>query len=377
MRPRTGSICSRCPSFIIKVARRSQPTSPRKAEVSEAATHSPLIGVIIPFFQRKRGLLSACVRSILAQQGAFKVYIAIVDDASPIPATEELNGLLDRPEIKIVRQPNRGPGAARNTALDHLPPETDYVALMDSDDTWKPGFLQGAVTAMNYGCDLFFADSRRYEQEKSRFNWNADSALNLRSDQHKTLDPNLEIYLYQGDFFDFIVRRSNILGPSTTIYRRSVAPDLRFSEKLFNGQDRLFKLMLCETVQKAAFTPKIYAEEGEGINIFDSAAWGSAKSLSLLGSYISLSKEILLRIRLSPSQRDHVKRHLSETRRSFAASLLHLLLRRQAFDSSLVWKTFRNDPTTALLLLPNLLKSVVRKFNLRRNQKETVKSSNP
>ncbi len=44
------------------------------------------IAVVIPYFQRKEGLLAQAIRSVIAQRDVDDVRIVVVDDASPIPA---------------------------------------------------------------------------------------------------------------------------------------------------------------------------------------------------------------------------------------------------------------------------------------------------
>ncbi|MFN3983855.1 MAG: glycosyltransferase family 2 protein [Rhodocyclaceae bacterium] len=333
--------------------------------MTSAAT-GPLVTVIIPYFQRKPGILGPCVASILSQSGGRRVHVVVADDTSPVPAEAELERFAaDRARITLVKRPNGGPGAARNTALDNVPADADYVALMDSDDAWEDGFLDAAVDALERGYDLFFADSKRYSNATSRFHYDRNPANNLRAEDHLVIDEARALFEFRGDFFDFLVRRSNILGPSTTVYRRAVAPDLRFREQFFNGQDRVFKLELGRHLGRVAFTPRVLGIEGEGINIFDSANWGTPKSISLLSSYIEMTKFILREIPLSEAQRDYVRRQLQRNRHSFAANLLHLMVKRDKINMEVVTRTFRRDPMTMLLLAPNLAKATLNKLTAR------------
>ena len=323
----------------------------------------PAIAIIIPYFQRKAGLLRACVESILQQGGVSDFRIIVVDDESPVHAEEELADVLEEEDnrIKIIYQPNAGPGAARNTGLDHVPKSTKFVAFLDSDDQWTGPFLSDAVSALEQGHDLFFGNSARAGQPDTRFDWWTAKGLNLRAEDHRPIDAEREIYQYQGDFFDLLVRRTSIVGPTTLAYRFDRFPDVRFDPSIFNGQDRLFKLTLGQHLQRVAFSPKVYAYEGEGVNIFDKSQWGSEGSLRLLSSYIRLAKTILAQIRLNPEQRAFVREQLSDSRRHFAAGILHLLRRRMPVDWPRVRATLREDPVTAMLFVPNVLRSVLRR----------------
>nr|WP_243760279.1 glycosyltransferase family 2 protein [Aestuariicella hydrocarbonica] len=321
-----------------------------------------LFGIVIPYFQRERGILRRTIKSILEQQGVSHFMIMIVDDASPVPATEELADLLvSEPRLHILRQANAGPGAARNAGLDALPADTTYVAFVDSDDSWHPQFLAQAQAALDAGHDVFFANSQRSGFEHSRFQWQSEEQLNLDEQAHRAIDAHRSLYAFEGDFFDYAIHRSNIISTSALVYRRASNPDLRFNTHLFNGQDRLFKLSLCQTVQNIAFCPTVLVEEGRGINIFDNSQWGSPQALVLLPNYIKLSKYILKHLSLNKAQRKYVNRQLNDSRYAMLASCLHLLKAGKPIEWSRLWDTLRADPAFALHVLPNFLRLLATK----------------
>jgi len=324
-------------------------------------TPIPEIAIVIPFFQREDGLLKQCVSSIFDQPGHPDFRVIVVDDESPISAEQELTQLPpeERERIHVIRQKNGGPGSARNTGLDHVPPGTAYVTFLDSDDQWTAPFLDDAVHALDQGYDLFMGNSMRLGSERSRFEWNNDTKLNIRVAEHHPIDIDRDIYEYQGDFFDLLVHRSNIIGPTTMAYRFDRFPSVRFDPTIYNGQDRLFKLTLGQHFKRVAFSPKLYAYEGEGINIFDKSQWGSEGSIRLLSSYIRLSRRILEQIRLNPEQRAYVQDQLSDSRRSLALSVPHLMKKGVPVDWRRLFATFREDPATAALFLPNVAKGLL------------------
>lgn len=324
---------------------------------------TPRVAVIIPYFQTKSGVLARAIQSALAQKGKFSLTIVITDDESPVPAEDELARLDLLPtNIDLIRQKNAGPGAARNNCLDHVPSDTAYVALLDSDDEWNADFLNHAVHAMNLGYDLFFSDTERFSQEATRFNWSAYPERNLTADRHKRIHPDLELYEYSGDFFDFAIYRSNIISSSAMVYRLNASAGLRFDPRIFNGQDRLFKLKLVHSIGKVAFSPRVLCHEGEGVNIFDGATWGSQRSLARSSSYIRLAKQIREDLRLTPSQDEHVIRQLRDARQSFAANLLHLIAKGQVPSSKVAWETLRLDPLAYMAIAPVLSSAVRRRL---------------
>ena len=68
------------------------------------------------------------------------IQIIVVDDASTYVTREELNAFQRRnPQIELVfNQENKGPGAARNTALNGYV-VGEWVLFMDADDTFEEG----------------------------------------------------------------------------------------------------------------------------------------------------------------------------------------------------------------------------------------------
>lgn len=288
--------------------------------------------------------------------------MVVVDDGSPAPAADELTDVMrDFSNVTVIRQENSGPGAARNRGLESIDPDTEYVAFVDSDDRWEPAFLSDALFALSNGGDLFFGDTQRFGNSQTRFKWDAVPGYEFNPDRHILIDASRKIYRFEGDFFDFAIFRSSIISTSTMVYRFAKFPALRFSERLFNGQDRLFKLSVSRNAKGIFFTARVCAQEGRGVNIFDSSSWGSEKSLNLLYNYIKLSKCILKEIPMNDGQRSHVRSQLESSRYSFAATLLHLLARGVRIDHGVLMGTFKADPATAVCLMPNLLKVLIKK----------------
>lgn len=94
-----------------------------------------LFSVVIPTFNRK-SLLEQTLRSVFEQTDQ-DFEILVVDDGSTDGTAAFVESL---PEpVTLLRQQNRGPGAARNLGLSVA--KGDYVAFLDSDDIWFPWAL--------------------------------------------------------------------------------------------------------------------------------------------------------------------------------------------------------------------------------------------
>ncbi len=95
----------------------------------------PLISVIIPTYNRG-WIIEEAIESVLSQ--IFTDFELIVVDDGSTDNTPDI--LKSYPEIKVIRQKNRGVSAARNTGVKAS--KGKFVAFLDSDDLWLPEKLQ-------------------------------------------------------------------------------------------------------------------------------------------------------------------------------------------------------------------------------------------
>ncbi|MCP3103073.1 glycosyltransferase family 2 protein [Myxococcus sp. K15C18031901] len=95
----------------------------------------PFFSVVIPTYNRAR-LLERTLASVFAQEE--KDYeVLVVDDGSTDDTLEMLARMGDR--VRVLRQRNAGPGAARNLGIEAA--RGEYVVFLDSDDLWFPWTL--------------------------------------------------------------------------------------------------------------------------------------------------------------------------------------------------------------------------------------------
>lgn len=120
-----------------------------------------IVSVIIPTYNRAQCLGDA-IGSVLAQ--SFHDYELIVVDDGSIDSTEEVVKSYGE-RVKLIRQENGGASAARNTGIRAA--KGEWIAFLDSDDTWEPDKLKvqvndlqakpGAVAHM-VDADIFVSD---------------------------------------------------------------------------------------------------------------------------------------------------------------------------------------------------------------------------
>ena len=120
------------------------------------------ISVVIPVFNGARFLADA-IDSALGQDGV-SVEVIVVDDGSTDATARVAAGYGER--ITYLRQPNRGPSAARNSGIARA--RGDFLAFLDSDDVWPPRNLFTLLAAMTAGVDIVLGQiqEQRFEAEQ-------------------------------------------------------------------------------------------------------------------------------------------------------------------------------------------------------------------
>lgn len=110
-----------------------------------AAMTSPLVSIVIPTYarpERLRECLAALTRQTLP---ADTFEIVVVDDGSPQPIAPAADTAAAGPMIRIIRQPNAGPSAARNRGVAEA--RGELIALTDDDCLPTPTWLESLVAA--------------------------------------------------------------------------------------------------------------------------------------------------------------------------------------------------------------------------------------
>lgn len=114
-----------------------------------------LVDVIIPTYQRA-DLTARAVASVRAQTDD-RWRLILADDGSSPSVIEQLRTLCDDSVILIESPSNLGPQAARQRAFQRG--DAPWVALLDSDDEWKPQKLSRQLDASD-GVDVVLCRHR-------------------------------------------------------------------------------------------------------------------------------------------------------------------------------------------------------------------------
>jgi glycosyltransferase involved in cell wall biosynthesis len=95
-----------------------------------------MVSVIIPLYN-KAPYIQRALNSVLAQ--TLRDFELIVVDDGSTDIGGEIVARCSDPRVRLIRQKNAGPGAARNRGLGEA--QGELVAFLDADDEWLPEFL--------------------------------------------------------------------------------------------------------------------------------------------------------------------------------------------------------------------------------------------
>lgn len=124
-----------------------------------------MFSIVIPLFNKEK-YIGRALHSVISQ--TLKDWeCIIVDDGSTDRSIEVVSQFSD-PRIRLIRQVNRGPSAARNRGA--LEAKAEWIALLDADDYWLEFHLENlayltrvypqcGVVAANFYCE--YPDGKR------------------------------------------------------------------------------------------------------------------------------------------------------------------------------------------------------------------------
>ncbi len=118
------------------------------------------VSVIVPVFNPPLDRLCRCLTSIVEQPGA--VELILVNDGSDGTTEAYLaNYSLEKENVVIINQENRGVSAARNIGISFA--SAPYVMFVDSDDELEEGALAQALSVAREGnYDVLLGFSQKY-----------------------------------------------------------------------------------------------------------------------------------------------------------------------------------------------------------------------
>ena len=106
----------------------------------------PEVSIVIPLYN-KAPYVGRTLTSI--QRQTFSNFeVLVVDDGSTDGGADIVSAAGDS-RVRLIRQRNRGPGAARNAGIKEAGAE--FIAFLDADDEWLPEYLERGLAILKSG----------------------------------------------------------------------------------------------------------------------------------------------------------------------------------------------------------------------------------
>ena len=172
----------------------------------------PKVSIIIPSY-KTAGMIAACLDSAFRQTYSDFEAVVVNDGSPDTPELEKvLQPYLDR--IVYIKQENKRCAGARNNAIRNA--RGEFVAFLDSDDTWMPDHLasQMQLFADDPSLDLVYCDG----------------ILMLDAEERKFMDKNPSSG--EATFEALIVERCQIPISTVVARKRTIVDAGLFDEKL-------------------------------------------------------------------------------------------------------------------------------------------------
>lgn len=142
---------------------------------------TPLVSVVIPTYNRASTLERAL--DSVVNQTYKNLEIVVIDDCSSDGTKALIDNYKDYNVIYIRNKKNSGACASRNKGI--TVSSGEYIALLDSDDSWRPNKIKVQLDAINENnCDVCFCRFERHNySEKIKTIWpQIDAGIVKRAD---------------------------------------------------------------------------------------------------------------------------------------------------------------------------------------------------
>lgn len=205
---------------------------------------APRFSVVIPTYNRARSVLQT-LDSCFGQ--TFPDYeVIVVDDGSSDSTLSVLQSVTD-PRLLIVSQDNAGPAAARNHGMRRA--SGQYIAFLDSDDSWYPEFLEATNTLLKEQGDVLVYGQIVVDRGVGRY-W-------VKPD--RPLGPEESIY-------DFLYVHGGFIQTSTMVIPSALATKVRWDENVTYGDNDQFAIDCWRTGIAFYMLPRPYTHYADAIS---------------------------------------------------------------------------------------------------------------
>ncbi|MBW4551189.1 MAG: glycosyltransferase [Aphanocapsa sp. GSE-SYN-MK-11-07L] len=174
------------------------------------------VSIIIPTYNRI-SMLKEALKSVYAQEYSGTYEVIVVDDASHDSTSEII--ARDYPDIHLISlQENVGHGSARNHGIKSA--KGKYIAFLDSDDLWKPNYLEVQASALANQNRCFAVSGIEVLNLKNNQKYNSRQ----KPDLVNFLSPLHQLLIYTKTF---------ILSPSSVVIPKYIFDEIGLFEEQY------------------------------------------------------------------------------------------------------------------------------------------------
>ncbi len=254
---------------------------------------SATISVIIPAYNRAE-LLPATLRSLLGQTLPADEII-VVDDGSTDRTAEVAESF--GPRVRVIRQENSGPGAARNRGFQES--RGEFIHFFDSDDLPALNKQEIQLTALEQsGADIAISPWVKGSFQGGRFT----------PENHVIQQKGLP----SGDLIKRLLCDWTIV-PQSCLFRRTALERIDgFPPELFVGEDQLLFLRLLLSGAKVIHSPDtltLYRTDNS-MNKLSGTGAGAARRRVHWAKFLLMAREECQRHQIEPAEWSNYRQRL-------------------------------------------------------------------
>jgi glycosyltransferase involved in cell wall biosynthesis len=211
-------------------------------------SRGPRFSVVVPAHNAESTIGDA-IRSVLAQTcDDFELIVA--DDGSSDETASIVRGFAAADaRIRLVSQRNKGPAAARNTAIELA--RGELVSMLDSDDLWLSRYLERMGEVLGHERSAAFSYTDAWVLEPDGVHIRAATAMsNQKPPSRPPSDPTR---------FLSLLLDHNFVYTSVTARREALVACAGYDERVWHGEDFELWARLLEAGQAAVFAGEVLA----------------------------------------------------------------------------------------------------------------------
>lgn len=206
-----------------------------------------LFSIIIPVYNTSEFRFRRCIHSILSQTYDY-FEVIVVDDGSEQECYTEICKICDLDDrIRLLKQSNKGAGAARNYGIKEA--KGDYIIFVDSDDVVMDYMLEEVANCLDrYNADIVGGEVVRFSEDK----WDPQ-LYEKKPESWIVLDNEEKRTGYINNFLGYSKEEYGRLsdGPVSKACRSSLIKKVLFPEDNIWDEDTIWNIeisAMCKTI---------------------------------------------------------------------------------------------------------------------------------